>query len=71
MKLKPHEVLWLYSMGKRLRVTAIFTDADAANAYMAHTDDACIAAVGDPENGGEFIFLANKYDYGEKVPLDR
>ena len=52
------ERLFIFSMGKRLRITAIFTDDDAANAHMAKTDDAVIAC------HGPFIFLANKYDRG-------
>lgn len=52
------EKLFIASMGKKLRVTAIFTDDEAANSHMARSDDAVIAVF------GPFIFLANKYDHG-------
>ena len=56
---KEHELLYVFSMGKKLRVTAIFDNADEANAHMErHRDDAVIAVF------GAFIFLANKYDKG-------
>jgi len=51
------EVLWLYSMGKRFQVTAIFTTDAEANAHMEkHDSQAVIAAF------GPFIVLANKYE---------
>ena len=57
---KENEHLWLYSMGKRFRITAIFTEIEQANDYMAtHPDAACIAEF------KPFVFLANKYG-GEK-----
>jgi hypothetical protein len=56
---KPEEKLYLYSMGKRLRVTAIFTDVQDANRYMEGKDEGVIAEL------GPFIFLANLYDPGE------
>ncbi len=58
---KQDEILWLCSMGKRFRVTAIFTDDAEANAHMErHDDQACIA------NFGAFVILANKYA-GERI----
>lgn len=56
---KAQEKIYLYSMGKRLRVTAMFTDVKDANAYMErHDDEGVIAEL------GPFIFLANLYDQG-------
>lgn len=54
---KPHEQLWIYSMGKRFRVRAMFTDDLAANAYMARNrDTGAIAAF------GPFVVVANLYE---------
>jgi hypothetical protein len=56
---------WLYvrSMGKALRVTAIYTSDTDANAYMAtHPDQGCVAVL------GPFILLANLYDQGIPIP---
>ena len=55
---KTDDKLFLFSMGKRLRVTAIFTDLAEANAHMGRTDDAVIACF------GPFIILANQYGKG-------
>ncbi len=58
---KQDEILWLCSMGKKFRVTAIFTTDQAANEHMRkHDDQACIASF------GPFVILANKYA-GEPV----
>ena len=62
MKLNKDQFLYIWSMGKRLRVTAVFHDDDAANTYMAkHRNESVIAAF-DP-----YVFLANHHDKGEKV----
>lgn len=62
MKLKPEQALYVRSMGKALRVTAIFqTDAEA-NAHMERTDDAVVAVF------GPLILLADKYDPGINIP---
>jgi hypothetical protein len=53
--------LYVRSMGKRLRVTAIADNDDEANAHMATTDDAVIACV------GPLVLMANMYDKGEKI----
>ncbi len=55
---KDSDQLLIRSMGKSLRIIAIFTDEIAANRYMITHDAAVIACA------GEFIFLANKYDQG-------
>lgn len=61
---KQDDKLYIYSMGKRLRVTAVFSDDESANAHMArHSDDAVIACF------GQFVFLANKYDHGERAAV--
>lgn len=55
------ERLFVYSMGKRLRVTAICSTNEEANLHMEkHGDETVIAVF------GPFVFLANKYDKGEK-----
>lgn len=59
-KAKKDDKLLIRSMGKSLRITAIFTDADEANKHMQkpNNNDGVIATFGD------FIFLANVYDKG-------
>lgn len=53
---KADETLYLCSMGKRFRVTAIFTDDAEANEHMRkHDNQACIAAF------GPLVILADKY----------
>ena len=58
----PHltETLYIYSMGKRFQVLAMFPDTDEgtreANAYSQRHDKAAVIAVA----GGQ-IFLADKY----------
>ena len=54
---KPHEHLWVFSMGKRFRVLAIFSDVDAANTYCARHDEAAVIAC-----YGPFIIVANKHE---------
>jgi len=56
--MKVKENLIIRSMGKSLRVTAIFDNDDDANKHMEKTEDAVIAVV------GPYVFLANKYDKG-------
>jgi len=60
---KPDERLFVYTMGKRLRITAIFTDDDAANAHMGKpgNNDAVVACF------GPFVLLADKYDHGMPI----
>ena len=58
---------WLYvrSMGKALRVTAIFPSDDTANQYLAsHRDQGCIAVF------GSYVLIANLYDPGIRLPKD-
>jgi len=57
---KQDDKLFIYSMNKRLRITAIFTDDESANKHMEKTDDAVVACF------GPFVFLANKYDHGTR-----
>lgn len=56
----PPEEVYLYSMGKRLRLTAIFDNDDDANAHMEKSNDAVVACF------GPFILCADKYDQGQK-----
>ncbi len=58
---KTHEDLYIYSMGKRFRVTGIFTDDASANSHMKrNSNDAVIACF------GPFIVMAEKYT-GERA----
>lgn len=52
------DMLYIYSMGKKIRVTSIFTDNRDCNIHCERTNDAVIACFGD------FIFCADKYDKG-------
>ncbi len=59
MKLNGEQKLYVRSMGKLLRVTAIFASDDEANAYMErHRDEAVVACF------GQLVFIANLYDRG-------
>jgi len=61
-KLTETEHLYVRSMGKALRVTAIFTTDDEANAYMKRNrDDAVVACI------GNLVLLAEKYDRGVQI----
>jgi len=63
MKLKPEQQLYVRSMGKALRVTAIFTVDSEANAYMERNKDEGVVAEFAP-----FILIANIYDCGIDIP---
>jgi hypothetical protein len=53
---KPDEEVWINSMGKRFRLTAMATTTAAANDYMAkHDREAVIAEF------GPLILIANIY----------
>ena len=56
---KESDQLLMRSMGKTLRILAIFDNDDEANDYMSRHDNmACIACF------GPFVLLADKYDKG-------
>jgi hypothetical protein len=59
---KPTEILYVYSMGRKFRVLAIFTTDAEANAYMVKHEEAAVIAC-----YGELVILASKYDLGEKA----
>ena len=59
MKLPDHQHLYVRSMGKSLRVTAMFKDDDDANRYMARNRDEGVVAV-----MAGVVLLANLYDKG-------
>lgn len=61
MKLSNTQHLYVRSMGKLLRVTAIFDNDEDANRHMARSDnnDAVVAVF------GSFVLLADVYDKGE------
>lgn len=62
MKLQDHQTIYVRSMGKDLRVTAVFTNDDDANTYMEKNRDEGVIAV-----YGDVVFLANVYDHGTKT----
>ena len=62
MKMKPQEVLYIRSMGKALRVTAMFLNDDEANDYMAKNPDEGVVAEFDGR-----VYLANLRDKGVKI----
>jgi hypothetical protein len=57
--------LYVRSMGKLLRVTAICISEADANAHMARHDESAVVAM-----FGPFILLADKWDKGERVDPD-
>lgn len=65
MKLFPNKedvTLYVRTMGKCLRVTAIFDSTDEANAHMEkHDEQACVAV------SGSLVLLADRHDRGIKV----
>lgn len=61
MKMHADQLLQIFSMGKRLRVTAIFHSDAEANAYMEKHPDEGVLASFDP-----YVFLANMHDKGER-----
>lgn len=64
-RLTDTESLYVRSMGKALRVTAIATSDAEANAHMStHRDDACIAVF------GSFVLMAHRYDHGIVIPRE-
>lgn len=58
-KSTPDEKLYIRSMGKSLRIIAIATSDDEANAFMEHNDGAAVIAC-----FGPFVLMADKYDRG-------
>ena len=68
---KHDQVLYVQGgLGRLHRVTAVFNDVDAANAYMATAPGEAVIAVFDPA-----IFLADTSDHGfplmDSKPLPR
>ena len=62
MRLTETQTMYVRSMGKALRVTAIFDNDDAANAHMAKNDEDAVVAV-----FGKFVLLANRCDRGVDI----
>lgn len=61
-KLNEKQGLFVASMGKLLRVTAMFDSDEDANQYMAaHNSEAVVACF------GHFVLLANVHDKGLKT----
>ena len=62
MKLSDTQIMYVRSMGKALRVTAVFTSDDEANAYMhKNKNEGVIACF------GNLVLLANIYDKGVTI----
>lgn len=66
-KLKPEQTLYVRSMGKALKVTAMFTSVDETNEYLASSagKDQGVVAEFPP-----FVFVANLYDKGVQIKGD-
>lgn len=62
MRLNDQQTMYVRSMGKALRVTAIYDNDDDANAHMEKNHDDAVIAV-----FGKYVFLANRYDRGVAV----
>jgi len=63
MKLGPTEFVYVRSMGKALRITAICSSVTEANDYCErHVDEGVIAEF------GPLVFIANLYDKGVAIP---
>ncbi len=60
MKMKPEQNMLIKSMGKLLKITAIFHNVNEANKYLEKHKDEGVIACYDP-----YIFIANLYDKGE------
>lgn len=56
------EHVYIRSMGKLLRITAIATSDDEANSFMSKNDEAAVVA-----DCGGFVFMADRYDHGTKI----
>lgn len=63
IRLGKERYVYVRSMGKLLRVTAIATTPEEANAEMERDSHAAVIACFD-----DLIFLADKYDKGERIP---
>ena len=62
MRLKKQQILYVRSMGKALKVTAIFTGVDECNQYCEKNRDEGLVA-----EFGKYLFVANLYDQGTKI----
>jgi hypothetical protein len=65
MKFDDKHIMYFRSMGKLLRITAIFTDVEKCNNHCATCNDGVIA------EAGQYIFCADMGDKGhEKLEAD-
>jgi hypothetical protein len=62
MTLTDQQPFFIHTMGRSVRVTAIFTDEAAANAFMAQTPGHGVIDV-----YGPYIFLASVYAKGTEL----
>jgi hypothetical protein len=66
MRLEVNQLLYVGSLGKAVRVTAIFTSAQESNAYLAaHSDEGVVAEF------GRYVFIANNQDGDTPIPRAR
>lgn len=65
-RLKPHEIIHLYSMGKRFPLTAIFdSDEETKAHYKRHPDDVLVACA-----AGKY-FVASQYNADRINAIER
>ena len=64
--LKTEQHLYVHTMGRALRVSAIFGDAGSANAHMARHDEQALVAC-----FGPFCLTADKHDKGDPLHAPR
>lgn len=62
--MKPEEVLYVRSMGKALRVLAVCSTVDEANALMRRRTELAVVASFDHDTR---VYLADQYDQGENI----
>jgi hypothetical protein len=65
VRLNDQQTIYVRSMGKALRVTAMFTDEAEANRYMERNADEGVVAV-----FGPYVLLANLFDKGVRIPRE-
>jgi hypothetical protein len=66
MRLEVNQLLYVGSLGKAVRVTAIFTSVQDSNGYLAaHSDEGVVAEF------GPYVFIANNQDGDTPIPRAR
>ena len=59
MKMNKDQQVYIYSMGKKLKITAIFHDDKACNNWLERNPNHGVIACAEP-----YIFVAHLYDHG-------